>query len=1106
VAEEPAGSESKAFLTFLQEWKDVLGFFAASSAAVLGGLFGPSKYVQVASWGLAAVGVVVGGLIYRWRRRKKALTEGPSLPPANPQAAFRSLAPFEQRDQLPGRARQLEGRSIATRIGNDDFLFGVICGDAGSGKTSLIRSEVSQRLKEAGHEVTYVHSKRRLEAPASSEKPPKERVGAELLVLRTAHLKPTTTVLILDQFEEWFLDYTTAEVRGVLGEGLAQLARRNPPVRVVCVVRREFLVDFQDLAGALPDPLSTRNLFHVRNFTEAQAVDVIKHCAAADQVQIDGEFAEMVAADLAEADQVRPPELQIVCSYLAVGTGLRTAQYRLAGGTAGILAHYIKDAIGSCRSTEQGTKLLRAVCDFPARAKRKPMTASQLAAELAPSGSSSATGEDAATNLANHFIACRILSTEKRADGATLYALIHDYLVDAVKLATSDASTRTEEANQLLRYYVAEGRGVVPWRKLRFIRAFADRRLLQERKARRLLRRSMLAPVASVALVASLAVVLAAGVFLAVTTTPSWRAEAIARHWSADESGQLEVLNRDKSTVVTGRLGSWTTDAERVQIHFWDVPSLRLLATVEKEGTEEIVGWEPKVPFVLIQQSRFERSGEKPRPPRLVSLTSKESLYLPVGYPNPEDFAISQDGKRLSWLEGSRLAESDYETFSLVIYSISDRKVITRLENVPSGVWCPGCPTRRHGRERYVFRGTSHFVADPINRAVVLTSRSVPAEAAKEADEDEEDLLDRLEAAAPAAPAPPPPRPSAKSSWAPARPVEEEKPTTVRRAAFALYDTRTSKQIAVLAGPGAGNASRVTVDERALTVFTATVDSKRLVVESWNAVSGAPIARAEILKESVIAELKSAPRRNDQPLDFREVHLQLSETGTTLAIVWFDDFEQFNVTQLLRARDLERVGRFPAKKLAESTELRVIWADGNDTVVWDGGVDPPRKLLGLRMHARDEIRTTRDMKRAIQWGKKSRAVTLWNADSGRPIAQLQPTSMLLGAEFGVGDNSVGVWQEGGALSVFDAGTGTLVTNGIPSEAGAFYYDSECRAMNVWNVFGQVSRIVEGRQWFRWFVPTKKCAHFERKAIAPSGASSPRASSSAPKPRAQDTPK
>jgi WD40 repeat protein len=72
------------------------------------------------------------------------------------------------------------------------------------------------------------------------------------------------------------------------------------------------------------------------------------------------------------------------------------------------------------------------------------------------------------------------------------WSLVHDYLVEPIKLATQDETTAREEANSALRYYTSEFRAdrstVIAGRKLRMIRQHAD---LATPEMRKLVKRSV---------------------------------------------------------------------------------------------------------------------------------------------------------------------------------------------------------------------------------------------------------------------------------------------------------------------------------------------------------------------------------------------------------------------------------------------------------------------------------------------------------------------------------------------------------------------------------------------------------------------------------------
>jgi hypothetical protein len=675
---EPSPPTPKSTLDQLKEWQELIAYLAAGLGSVLG-IFLSSGAAQIVSTALATVVVGAGTWhVRRSYRRKKQREEQERLweeRRKQPRAAFRSLSPFEEQDELPGQDRKQLARSIAVRIVNDDFRFGIVCGDSGAGKTSLLRSEVMRCIRANGLESVYLRNPRRLARTGFENASACERLTAELDAFEQEQIPADNCVLILDQFEEWFVEYREPEARALLGRFIAKLTRRVPPVRVVCAVRREFLMDFHDLAAELPDPTQPNNTFRVCNFTVAQAVDAVQQCALADSIAAEETFAATLAADLEDNGEVRPPELQIVCTHLAESGSLSSERYQAEGGTAGILAHHIKNALESCREPDLGAKLLRSLCDFPTRTKRPPKTLAELAADIGRTA-----GSKTVAALVRTFVLARLLAEEKRKSGPDAYALLHDYLVGAVELATGDVSTQTEEANQLLRYHLAQQHGVIPLRRLRFIRAHADKPLLAQPNARRLFRKSLIVPAVFSGAMLCVAVLMAGGLYLAATARVQWQAKVIGRHWEEGEAGRVgyEILN-SKEKVISGTNGTG-------YIRFWEAKTgefttIRISQQQADDSyiTDKGFSVNAKENMIIVDktvlernffQENFKESGE------IYKLIDIDNMTV-IDLPNGEEFHFLDNEQYISYNKNI-----NDRTFDAVLWSIDQNKIAREINMI----------------------------------------------------------------------------------------------------------------------------------------------------------------------------------------------------------------------------------------------------------------------------------------------------------------------------------------------------------------------------------------------------------------------------------------
>ncbi|HEX7312912.1 MAG TPA: NACHT domain-containing protein [Pyrinomonadaceae bacterium] len=981
--------------------------------------------------------VVLGALIFvRVRRRQHSRQlrheKWEQEPTGAHRTAFRGLFPYQEGDELPGEHRQLEARRLVTQFSEPAFSFGVVCGDSGCGKTSLLRSAIQSRLKAVGEEkgfgVFYLSSLRELADDGSQHADATDiasRLRQELEKLRRLAedaARGRSLILIIDQFEEFFIEYNSPKLRLEIGHFLNGLIKLSPPVRILCALRRDYLADMKDLAPQVPpaaadrnffEPISLQTLFTLKNFTVEQAARVVKECAERDRVEVEDEFATMLASDLGEGGFVRPPELQIICTAL-VGN-LTTAEYRLAGGARGILSHYIEDAINVSGDPSIGRRVLRALCDFPAHAKRNPRTVADIG---------EAVGTEGAQALAlirtalRQFEIARLISSEKRGREESAYTLVHDYLVDAVSKATSDVSTRDDEANQLLDYYVAEYRidhkTRIPYRRLRFLRKYADRKKLADPTARRLLRASITRlAVAASALVALVAITTTLLVGL-ITTRRVWHQDVVGRHIEGARSSEFfHSAQPKRGLLITGISGP---RVENNTMEVWDVKAASLAHSFQAD----IFNF--ALPDYLLGYLRDEKVVVALHVPTKREFRTSVPIPFVMTEPNRHalDISVSADGNMIAYRDESGVAENSSMPKLTWVYSLADNKLTGEM------LTCGNTTNKDY----YVSSDGDYFLATCFGKKV-------------------------------------------------------QQPT-----AFNMH----TKEERVLVRAGFQSASSFAFDDRSSRAATleASVDG-RVYLVLWDIRTGQVL---DYCDASLKADSDGYPDLTASfTPDGEHLYVKDRVTYLTDNLTHKRFFRLFRTNPLRRVtvvpeREVIRViwandNTDKTDLYSEDYQLMLVWPnESGGTYLWKLTEAKPRLIADFTLSKNVDIVPDMSVNnwgiRAIDTSKEKNKVELWDFERGVKLRDLDIPGRFNKVEFTINGNAVSVNIEGGTVLLFRASDGEKITDDIRNIGGIereIFYDGKCRRAHVWTDEGRVLRYTEGWYLFgreSWFWPAEKC--------------------------------
>ena len=240
---------------------------------------------------------------------------------ALPARPYKLLDYYESSDAgiFFGRSREREELSERIHAHRLTLLYGA----SGVGKTSLLLAGALPRLEHADPPYTAVYA-RALEDPAAAIRRAVKRQlpnaalpenGSLADFLAQAMAASGPLVIVLDQFEEFFIRLSPQFRAAFVDELGALLDARELPAKVVLSLREDWLASVNELERRIPEVF--RNRMRVLPLTRDQAREAITAPAERLGVRYEPVLVGRLLQDLVgSGSDVLPPQLQLVCSAL----------------------------------------------------------------------------------------------------------------------------------------------------------------------------------------------------------------------------------------------------------------------------------------------------------------------------------------------------------------------------------------------------------------------------------------------------------------------------------------------------------------------------------------------------------------------------------------------------------------------------------------------------------------------------------------------------------------------------------------------------------------------------------------------------------------------
>jgi tetratricopeptide (TPR) repeat protein len=405
-------------------------------------------------------------------------------------SSIKGLYAFDLADaQLFARLqRETSIQDCLHAITDRSFRFGVLSGDSGCGKTSLLQAGLWPRLVEQGHRCVYIRfsdsdplTAVRRAVAEQLPRPDGTHDGAQTAaaIQSAAQADPKPLVLLCDQFEQFFVHARRKKDREPLLNLLSELYRSDhaTPIKILICIRSDFSDRLVELQRVMGYALGPRQHMRIEKFEPDQATEIFRVIAEEEGLPFDRDFvAEFTGDELAgRADGlVSPVDIQVLAWMIA---GQRTdadrafnrGAYRRLGGVEGLLERFLTRALAA-RETEArrqtAIKVMVALADLDRNTRAGALALDDLAEKLAGTATKSEI-EDVVLWLARGDVRLISPTSDESRSG---YELAHERLIPALRRVAGKTLSEADRANQILERRVNEwlgndrgSRWLLPW-------------------------------------------------------------------------------------------------------------------------------------------------------------------------------------------------------------------------------------------------------------------------------------------------------------------------------------------------------------------------------------------------------------------------------------------------------------------------------------------------------------------------------------------------------------------------------------------------------------------------------------------------------------------
>ncbi|MBH8553166.1 hypothetical protein I8751_12450, partial [Nostocaceae cyanobacterium CENA357] len=351
--------------------------------------------------------------------------------------------------EISASGREQDVNRLRDRISRDDYKFTVIHGHSGVGKSSILQGGLIPTLQQqaiGARDVlpiliraytdwvgmlnrSWIENFEKLRSQTFAINLDSSTAIVEQLQKNAD--RNLLTVLIFDQFEEFFFVYTDQAQRKPFYDFL-HICLDIPFVKIILSLREDYLhylLEFDrlfDLSSINNNILDKNIRYYLGNFSPKDAKAVVQNLTEKIHFYLESKLIDKLVKDLAgELGEVRPIELQIIGTQLQTEKITTLEQYCQFGTKEKLVERFLETVIHDCGSENECTARLVLYLLTDENNIRPLKTRAELAADLA-------TEAETLDLILKIFVESGLVLLLPEVP-AERYQLVHDYLVSFIR-------------------------------------------------------------------------------------------------------------------------------------------------------------------------------------------------------------------------------------------------------------------------------------------------------------------------------------------------------------------------------------------------------------------------------------------------------------------------------------------------------------------------------------------------------------------------------------------------------------------------------------------------------------------------------------------------